>query len=302
MNPSESELTYFAYAQPARQSEPRASLPPVPDLLCNRYRIERLLGVGGMGAVFRARDLLREQLGDPAPDVAIKTLSHQCAEYPDAPHLLHGEFVRTLRLRHPHVVRVLHFDIDPGSEHPFIVMELLSGPTLDQLLPRLPSGLPWPDIQAIGGAMLSAVAYCHRLGTLHGDIKPGNILVGDGGTHLFDFGLGRNPEERLPQIDPERFQAWTPRYAAPEIVRGEPLSPAADVYSLGQVLLELCGARRGDKPLGRRPAPMSPRVWRLLKQAIAPRPEARCSAQELYEAWKAPGRPIPFGVLRAWLS
>lgn len=302
MNSPDAELTYFAFAQPARQATPRASLPPVPDLLCNRYRIERLLGVGGMGAVFRARDLLRAQLGDPTPEIAIKTLSNQCAEYPDAPALLHSEFVRTLRLRHPHIVRVLHFDIDPGSEHPFIVMEMLSGITLDQLLLRQPTGLPWRDIHSIGCAVLSAVAHCHSLGTVHGDIKPGNILVGDSGTRLIDFGLGRSPQEGLARIDPERFNAWTPRYAAPEVLQGGPLGPAADVHSLGRLLLELSGALPAgdtDERLPRRRRGMPTAIWKMLNRAIAPQPGERCSARQLLETWKKTDQRGLFGGLRA---
>ena len=294
------EMTYFAFAQPAgKQAERRtACLPPVPDLLCNRYRMERLLGVGGMGAVFRARDLLREQLGDPCPLVAIKTLNNECAEYSDASTLLHSEFVRTLRLKHPNVIRVLHFDIDPASEHPFIVMELLDGITLDQLLLSQPEGLAWSDIHSIGGRVLAAVVHCHERGTLHGDIKPSNILAGQEDVRLFDFGLGRCSQDELPQLDRERFRAWTPRYAAPEILQGEPASRAADIYSLGCVLLELSGAHLKDEPL-RRPAQMPTSIWKLLNRAISSLPNQRCSARQLYEAWEQTTRRSVFARLMA---
>jgi serine/threonine-protein kinase Stk1 len=292
----ESELTYFAFAQQVKKQVERrmTCLPPVPDLLCNRYRVERLLGVGGMGAVFRARDLLREQLGDPCPLVAIKTLNDECAEYPDAPTLLHSEFVRTLRVKHPNVIRVLHFDIDPTSEHPFIVMELLEGITLDQLLLRQPQGLAWRDIHSIGGSVLAALAHCHERGTVHGDIKPSNILAGEEGVRLFDFGLGHGSQDELPQLDRERFKAWTPRYAAPEILLGEPASSAADVYSLGCVLLELSGGRlKGEAEL-RRPAQMPTGIWKLLNRAISSLPNQRCSARQLYEAWEDTARQSLF--------
>ena len=103
----------------------------LPDLLCKRYKIERLLGVGGMGAVYRAQDLLREQYGDPDPYVAIKTLNEEFAEYPDANALLYTEFALTSRLRHSNVIRLYAFDIDPDSQRAFITMEQLKGPTLD---------------------------------------------------------------------------------------------------------------------------------------------------------------------------
>lgn len=282
-----SELTFFAFAQAARQSEPRKALPPVPDLLCKRYRIERLLGVGGMGAVFRARDLLREQLGDPSPVVAIKTLNNQCAEYPDAPTLLHSEFVRTLSLRHPNIVRALHFDIDSESEHPFIVLELLTGTALDQLLLRQPGGISWRDLSVIGQGILAAVDYCHEIGTVHGDIKPSNIFVGNDGVRLFDFGLGRSVLGDLPTIDAERFNAWTPRYAAPEVLQGEPVSKASDIYSLGRVMLQLSGALNpGAECAPHRPSSMPMPIWKILNQAIALRPSERCSARQLLHAWR----------------
>src|SRR5690606_18474697 len=75
-------------------------------------------------------------------------------------------------------------------------------------------------------ARVGAATYSHR--GMHGDIKPGNILVGNQGLRLFDFGLGRSLGDVLPRLDPERFQAWTPRYAAPEVLDGEPVSCASD--------------------------------------------------------------------------
>src|SRR3990167_4691831 len=86
-NSPASDLTYFALAATAAKpvaQAPREVLSELPEVLGGRYKIERLLGVGGMGAVYRARDLLREQFGDPEPYVALKTLSDDFAEYPDA--------------------------------------------------------------------------------------------------------------------------------------------------------------------------------------------------------------------------
>lgn len=92
----------------------------LPEILCKRYKIERLLGVGGMGAVYRARDLLREQYGDPDPYVAIKTLNEEFAEYPDANALLYTEFALTSRLRHSNVIRLYAFDVDPRANAPLL--------------------------------------------------------------------------------------------------------------------------------------------------------------------------------------
>src|SRR5690606_887543 len=122
---------------------------PVPEVLSKRYRIERLLGVGGMGAVYRARDLLREQFGDPEPWVAVKALNDTFAEYPAAHALLYSEFALTSRLRHAHVVQLYGFHTDARCRRAYITMELLKGPTLDDLISANPEGLPWEQFREI---------------------------------------------------------------------------------------------------------------------------------------------------------
>ncbi|BCQ61112.1 hypothetical protein PBOI14_28620 [Pseudomonas sp. Boi14] len=186
-------------------------------MLAGRYRLERLLGAGGMGVVYRARDLLHEQFGEPQPYVALKLISEAFAESPDAGALLYSEFALTRRLRHPNIVRLHSFEVDTEYACAFITMELMQGMTLDQLLCQWPLGLPWSDAREPVLALLEALAYCHSRGVLHGDLKPGNLMLGDDGLRLFDFGLGRAAHgllPGLPQLNRQRFKAWTPGYAA----------------------------------------------------------------------------------------
>jgi serine/threonine-protein kinase Stk1 len=96
-----------------------------------------------MGAVYRARDLLREQFGDRAPYVAIKTLTDDFAHYPDAGALLHTEFALTMHLHHPNIIRFYGFEVDPLTHHAFISLELLQGQTLNNTLADNPVGLGW---------------------------------------------------------------------------------------------------------------------------------------------------------------
>ena len=280
-----SDQTYFAFAESAvpRPAQARRTLKALPDVLCGRYRIERLLGVGGMGAVYRARDLLREQLGDPAPFVALKTLSDEFAEYADANALLHGEFAMMVRLHHRHIVRCHSFEIDPDSERAFIVMEQLRGCTLDHLLLRYPQGLPWSEAREISMALLEALAHAHIRGVLHGDIKPGNLMLDDGSIRLFDFGLGRivgKDEASVPMLARSRFCAWTPRYAAPELIDGGALSVATDIYAVACVIYELCHGQHPFRRLSAKqaqgfnlqltaPTGMPAPVWKVLKKGLA---------------------------------
>lgn len=218
-------LTYFAFAAPtASAPDLPAVLPgPLPDVLSGRYRLERMLGAGGMGTVYRARDLLHEQFGDPAPLVALKLLNESVAESPDASALLYSEFALTRRLRHPNVVRLFTFDVDTVCQRAYIVMELMPGLPLDRLLCERPEGLPWSELSAIARPLLDALAYVHEQGVLHGDLKPSNVMLGEEGVRLFDFGLGQAQAgilDGLPQLSRGRIDAWTPGYAAPRTARG----------------------------------------------------------------------------------
>lgn len=251
-------LTYFAFAK-SHNAEPalvptKVSIGKMPDVLAGRYRIERLLGAGGMGAVYRARDLLSEQFGDPDPYIALKFLSEEFAESPDASTLLFSEFALTRRLRHNNVLRLHTFEVDTDCQRAFITMELMRGLTLDKLLCERPLGLPWKELRDIALPLLDALAYAHSRGVLHGDVKPSNVMLSEEGVRLFDFGLGQAEAgilPGLPHLRRSRFNAWTPGYAAPELLDGQPISARADVYGVACVLYELAS---GKHPFRRLPS------------------------------------------------
>ncbi|MHC8408632.1 serine/threonine-protein kinase [Pseudomonas sp. Hz4] len=272
-------LTYFAFATPLNgkphKAEPalaptKASIGEMPDVLAGRYRIERLLGAGGMGAVYRARDLLSEQFGDPDPYIALKILSEEFAESPDASALLYSEFALTRRLRHDNVLRLHSFEVDTDCQRAFITMELMRGLTLDKLLCERPLGLPWKELRDIALPLLDALAFAHARGVLHGDMKPSNVMLSEEGVRLFDFGLGQAEEgilPGLPHLSRHRFNAWSPGYAAPELLEGQPLSASADVYGVACVLYELAG---GKHPFRRLPSTEA-RDGHLERELHAPR-------------------------------
>lgn len=302
------DLTYLAFAESATQSAPERAtegLSGMAEIYASRYKLERLLGVGGMGAVYRARDLLREQFADPYPYVALKTLTDDFAEYPDANALLFSEFALTSRLQHKHVVRTFSFDVDMASKRAFITLELLNGLTLDQLLCDNPHGLSWNELRDIAIPLIQALQYSHAQGVVHGDIKPSNVLLADDGLRLFDYGLGQPVEgvlTGLPRLSRQRFNAWTPRYAALELINGEPLTPLADIYALACVLLELSSGQHPFQRLSarqamnikldqqlQRPEKIPARCWDALLQAIAFEPQQRSqNCDELLQAFQTP--------------
>lgn len=299
-------LTHFAFAQPAATPVTR-QLAPLPELLGSRYRLETLLGVGGMGAVYQARDLLREQYGDPAPHVAVKVLNDDFAEYSDANALLYGEFALTVRLRHPHIVRLHGFEVDRASERAFITLELLRGPTLDALLCDRPAGLAWSELQEIALPLLDALQFAHAQGVLHGDLKPSNVILTDSGLRLFDFGLGQSSEDLLPglpRLSRARFNAWTVRYAPLELLEDGLLTPAGDLYACACVLYELATGKHPYRRLSakqaralqiepERPADMPTLAWQALRQALAIDPRQRQQdLGEWYGAWQT-ATPAP---------
>ncbi len=315
-----SDLTYFAFAAtaaPPRQAPISALITSgaLPEVLAGRYRIERLLGVGGMGAVYRARDLLREQFGDPEPYVALKTLSDDFAEYPDAHALLYTEFALTARLVHRHVVRLFGFDVDAASQHAFITLELLKGPTLDQLLSERPAGFAWDELREIALPLLEALAYSHSRGVIHGDIKPSNVILAEDGLRLFDYGLGQplaGVLTDLPRLSRNRFKAWTTRYAAPELLDGAEPSEASDIYALGCLLFELASGSHPFRRLSakqakamalqkelRCPPNLPAHVWQSLLEALAFDADKRTSSvTQLLNIFR---RPAP-SRLQRWFE
>ncbi|WDG48238.1 serine/threonine-protein kinase [Pseudomonas chlororaphis] len=322
-----SNLTYFAFAKANEAPRPVApkakgkgrnrsrnrsrskakAVAPVgglPDVLAGRYRLERLLGAGGMGAVYRARDLLHEQFGDPDPYIALKVMSEEFSETPDASALLYSEFALTRRLRHPNVVRLHSFEVDTQCQRAFITMELMRGLTLDKLLCERPLGLPWKELRDVVRPLLDALAYSHARGVLHGDLKPSNVMLCEDGVRLFDFGLSQAEEgvlPGLPQLSRSRFNAWTPGYAAPELLEGGALSASADLYAVACVIFELaCGkhpyrrlpsTQARDERLDRTlqaPKNLPRHCWPALRAALAfDAAQRNICAQALRDAMRA---------------
>lgn len=209
------------------------------EVLDGRYEILELLARGGMGAVYRARRVL---LGD---DVAVKVLST-----PDDASL-RERFLRESRaaaqLRHPHIVGVLDYDVD-SQGHPFLVMEYLNGPSLQQRV-ALDRRLPVEEVLDIAASLCSALQLAHEAGVVHRDLKPANVVSHEfmAGSYVYkvvDFGLVNVREiAGALKLTLDRQFLGTVAYASPEQLRGEVVDARSDIYSFCAMLYELLTGR-----------------------------------------------------------
>jgi tetratricopeptide (TPR) repeat protein/tRNA A-37 threonylcarbamoyl transferase component Bud32 len=201
------------------------------------YELVGKLAAGGMGEVYRARDLKLKR------EVAIKTLRATDAR-PEVVARFWAEAEVMAAVKHPHVVQV--FELGKDVTSPFIAMEYLSGGSLAK---RLEGGAPMPaaEAAALVERVARGVAAAHELGIVHRDLKPGNVLFDEAGTpKVADFGLAKRTANDMTQT---QALMGTPAYMAPEQAAGRAkfVGPPADVWALGVMLYEcLCGARPFD--------------------------------------------------------
>ncbi|HET9226829.1 MAG TPA: serine/threonine-protein kinase [Thermoanaerobaculia bacterium] len=203
------------------------------------YRIDRLLSRGGMGDVY----LATRDDGRFERQVALKLLQHGSRD-PEALQLFRAERQVLARLEHPSIAR-LYDAGETASGVPFLVMEYIEGLPLDVYCRE--NRLDTNERLRLFLRLLDAVSYAHRNLLVHRDLKPANILVTPSGEpKLLDFGIAR----RLEMDETLSFRRMTPAYASPEQARGDRITTASDVYSLGVVLYELlCGHRPdGERP------------------------------------------------------
>lgn len=208
--------------------------------LCGRYRIEAVVGRGGMGAVYRATD---ERLGRAVAVKVIGIVAHEEQEHAR----LQTRFLREARaaagLHHPNVVAVHDFGADEELGLDFLVMELLQGEDLALRLAR--SGPPPAHVSlSILRQAAKGLAAGHRAGLVHRDVKPGNLFLEAGDdpdqptVRVLDFGIAQVPAEEgtVTHLTEYGRAPFSPAYASPEQMRGDDrISPASDVFSLGAV-------------------------------------------------------------------
>ncbi len=221
-------------------------------VLSGRYRIDELIGRGGMASVYSGYD---ETLGRP---VAIKILSRDLANDNAFRTRFRLEAQAASRMAHPAIVRVYDAGEDSetypdGSVHPlpFIVMELVQGELLKDVIARGP--VPLQDSVRYVDGILEALQYSHRAGVVHRDIKPGNVMVTPAGQiKVMDFGIARAVSDSSSTVAETTSILGTAAYFSPEQAKGEPVDARTDLYSTGVVLYELLTGRqpfRGETPV-----------------------------------------------------
>ena len=232
-------------------------------LVRDRYLIGECIGEGGMGLVYRAYDQLRKK------DLAMKLLHPAYSQIEQS--VLADELALNESLKHEGIVRTFDFDVLPETGQRFFTMELVEGGSLGQLLEegRRRNELPPLSIRhtrKIVQQLVDALAYAHKKGIVHCDIKPSNILIDtQGHAHILDFGIARRLHEEVPLSD----GSGTAVYMAPEQLRkGSVLSEQVDVYALGVVVYQ---ALTGELFYGRMPGPS---VFLAEKNRVGLLPEA----------------------------
>ncbi|WP_139983959.1 serine/threonine-protein kinase [Nocardioides litoris] len=256
----------------------------------DRYRLGEVLGRGGAADVHVAEDTVLHRA------VAVKVLRETAGDVASRDRFVSE--ARTLaRLSHPGIVSVL--DAGFTGERPFLVLELVDGPTLAELADGVP--LPVDRVARLGAQVAEALDHAHRRGVVHRDVKPSNVLVRGEVAKIADFGIARLVDDTVRHTR-TGLAIGTAAYLAPEQVAGEPAGTEVDVYSLGLVLIELLTGARAFEGSGTEVAlarlhrdPEVPRHvdrgWQRLLRAMTERePSARPDAAAVAAALRA--RPV----------
>lgn len=251
--------------------------------ICERYRLERRLGSGGQASVWRCHDLVTGR------EVAVKVVDFE--EDPRKARRATREIQTLQSLTDPHTVRILDTGRDDDDHYVYIVMPVITGESLSDRLRR--GGMGVADVVSIIQGVSSSLSEAHSLGICHRDVKPSNIMIhASGAAVLLDFGIASSLDQSS-SLTATGTVIGTLPYMAPEVVRGEKATPAADVYSLGAVMYECVSERppfvadtaaallleitKGDYP----PPACVGELGDLIVEMLDPDPHQRPTAQDL---------------------
>jgi tRNA A-37 threonylcarbamoyl transferase component Bud32 len=247
-------------------------------ILKDRFVLDREIGRGGMGVVYRAVDRRRLEASHHQPYVAVKLLSADVRQSPEMFRAIESEARRAQNLAHPNIVTIFDFDRDGATL--FIVMELLTGRPLDAILKdSREAGLGYERSRPLVDEICRGLAHAHEQGVIHCDLKPENVFVLESGAvKLLDFGLAI--ASRGGVFEPAQVDGYTLAYASPEILSGVARHPADDVYALGCLVYIMltgrhpfggCSAREAMAKgmVVSRPIKLPGAAWRALRKALS---------------------------------
>lgn len=252
----------------------------------NRFVIEGLLGRGGMGVVYRVKDLRKEETQDRDPYLAMKVLNENFRRDPRMIMAMQREARKAQTLAHPNITTVYDFDRD--EQLVFLTMEMLQGDPLNEFIKKNPQGIPRDQALQIIRGLCLGLAYAHNKNIIHSDFKPGNIfLTDDHRTKILDFGIARaapvqsiEDHSEATQFDAGTLGALTPGYASCEMLAGKEPHPSDDVFALAIVSYQLLTGHHpfANHPanraqaLGLVPTPikgLKRREWRAIQRGLA---------------------------------
>ena len=321
-------------AQSMPAAEPSEATAGRHRVINNRFELQTILGSGGMGTVYKARDRRKVEAEEKNPYIAVKVLNDDFKDHPLAFISLQRESRKTQTLAHPNIVNVYDFDRD--QDMVYMTMEYLEGDSLDKVIARhQQTGLPQRLALSVLEDICAALKHAHSHNITHSDFKPGNVFVTTQGMNkVFDFGIARavskvedyqpdataetDPDnktvfaaedtEHETKFDPTNLGALTPAYASLEMLEGEVPDIRDDIYALGCVAYELFtgvhpfekepankAAARGAKP--RRIAGIKRRQWRVIERALAFKRAQRIASVEEFWAAFEPRSSAPW-----WLA
>lgn len=249
-------------------------------VLNNRFVLDSIISGGGMGTVYKARDLRKVEANDANPFVAVKVLNQDFKNHPDAFVTLQREASRSQVLAHPNIVLVHDFDRD--GDVIYMTMQLLEGMDLEAYIKsQTGRGVALNEALPIIKDYCAALIYAHAKKIVHSDLKPGNIFITEQGAKVLDFGIARFSagNQRKDSFDAGSLGALTPAYASLEMLNGEAPDQSDDVYAVAVIAYELIS---GKHPFQRKSAQealrenlkperlenLNKRQWQALESAL----------------------------------
>jgi serine/threonine protein kinase len=227
-------------------------------IIKERFELLDVLGEGGMGMVYKARDLIKVEAKDRNPYLAIKVLNDNFKQHPESFIALQRECSRTQKLAHPNIATV--YDFDRYGSMIYMTMQLLEGkPLNDFIKDDVPEGgLSFEEVFPMIEDMANALTYAHSQDIVHSDFKPGNsFITKDHGVQVLDFGIARaikRPGQDATLFDAGKLGALTPAYASCEMLEEEEPDPRDDIFALAVVSYILLS---GEHPFDKFPATLA---------------------------------------------